>query len=251
MKTLKDKVVLVTGGASGIGLATANRFANVGCRVAVADLNGKAAVAAAQAITQSGGNAVGYALDTRSESSWKKVIGQLQKKQGPLHVVVNNAGTGRTVPLAQTTLAIWREINSVNTEGVFLGTKLGIEAIAKAGGGAIVNISSIRGVTGFAGSSAYCASKAAVRLLSKVAAIECAQAKNNVRVNCILPGYVETPLVAKNLTPARRKPLTQATPMGRFARPEEIADAIYYLASPQASYVTGTDLLVDGGYTAI
>ncbi len=251
MKTLKDKVVLVTGGASGIGLAAAKRFAGAGCKVAIGDLNGKAALAAAREIAASGGSAAGYTLDTRSESSWKKAIAQIQKKQGPLHVVVNNAGTGRALPLAETTLAIWREINSVNTEGVFLGTKLGIEAIAKAGGGAIVNISSIRGVTGFVGSSAYCASKAAVRLLSKVAALECAQAKNNVRVNCILPGYVETPLVAKNLTAARRKPLVQATPLGRFARPEEIADAIFYLASPQASYVTGTDLLVDGGYTAI
>ena len=251
MKSLKGKVVLVTGGASGIGLATAKRFAGAGCRVAIGDINGKAAVAAAREITAAGGHAAGYALDTRSESSWKKVLGQLQKKLGPLHVVVNNAGTGFVSPITQTTLAIWRRINSVNTEGVFLGTKLGIDAIARAGGGAIVNISSIRGVNGFSGSAAYCASKAAVRLLSKVAAIECAEAKNNVRVNCILPGYVETPLVAKNLTPARRKPLTQATPMGRFAQPEEIADAIFYLASPQASYVTGTDLLVDGGYTAI
>lgn len=251
MKNMKDKVVLVTGGASGIGLATAKRFASAGCRVAIGDLNGKAAIAAAREITAAGGIAVGYSLDTRSESSWKKVLTQLQKKLGPLHVVVNNAGTGSAVPLAQTTLALWRKVNAVNTEGVFLGTKLGIEAIEKAGGGAIVNISSIRGVTGYAGSSAYCASKAAVRLLSKVAALECAQAKNNVRVNCVLPGYVETPLVARNLTPARRKPLTQATPMGRFAQPAEIADAIFYLASPQASYITGTDLLVDGGYTAI
>ena len=250
MKSLKDQVVLVTGGASGIGAATVERFASSGARVAVADINGKAAVDTAAALKAKGLSAVAYALDTRSESSWKKVIAQIEKKQGPLRVVVNCAGIGRSLPLAQTTLAIWRETQSVNLEGVFLGTKYGIEAIARNGGGAIVNISSIRGVAGYPGSSAYCASKAGVRLLSKVAALECAQARNNVRINCILPGYVETPLVARSLTPKMRKPLTKATPMSRFAKPAEIADAIYYLASPQASYVTGTDLLVDGGYMA-
>ena len=250
MKTLKGKVVLVTGGASGIGLATARRFAADGCKVAIADLNMPAASAAAAGLRNDGFDVQAFALDVRREAAWQKVIAQIERRLGPLHVVVNNAGIGRSVPLLETTLAFWREITSVNLDGVFLGTRHGVAALAKNGGGAIVNISSIRGVAGFAGSSAYCASKAGVRLLSKVAALECAAAKNGVRVNCVLPGYVETPLVARQLPAATRRRLTQSTPMARFARPDEVADAIYYLASPQASYVTGTDLLVDGGFVA-
>lgn len=250
MKTLKGKVVLVTGGASGIGLATVRRFAEAGCKVALADINGNAAKAAANVLQADGLDVQAYTLDVRREAPWTKVIAQIERQLGPLHVVVNNAGIGRSVPLLETTLAFWREITSVNLDGVFLGTKHGVAALARNGGGAIVNISSIRGVAGFPGSSAYCASKAGVRLLSKVAALECAAAKNGVRINCILPGYVETPLVAKQLSPAIKRRITKSTPMSRLAKPEEIADAIFYLASPQASYVTGTDLLVDGGFVA-
>ena len=250
MKTLKGKVVLVTGGASGIGLATVRRFAEAGCKVAMADINSNAAKAAAKSLQAEGLDVHAHTLDVRREAPWKKAIGQIERRLGPLHVVVNNAGLGRPMPLLQTTLAFWRDITSVNLDGVFLGTKFGVAALAKNGGGAIVNISSIRGVTGYPGSSAYCASKAGVRLLSKVAALECAAAKNGVRINCILPGYVETPLVAKQLSPAIKRRITKSTPMSRLAKPEEIADAIFYLASPQASYVTGTDLLVDGGFVA-
>jgi len=250
VKTLKGKVVLVTGGASGIGLAAVRRFAAAGCKVAIADVNSRGATAAAAALVEEGFEARGYALDVRRETSWVKVIAQIEKQLGPLHVVVNNAGIGSTVPLLETTLEFWRKITAVNLDGVFLGTKHGVAALAKHGGGAIVNISSIRGVAGSPGSSAYCASKAGVRLLSKVAALECAEARNGVRINCVLPGFVETPLVAKHLPAAGRRRNTRATPMARFAKPEEIADAIHFLASPQSSYVTGTDLLVDGGYMA-
>jgi len=250
VKTLKGKVVLVTGGASGIGLAAVQRFAAEGCKVAIADLNRRAAAEAAAALAREGVTARAYALDVRREASWVKVIAQIEKQLGPLHVVVNNAGIGSPVPLLQTTLEFWRKITAVNLDGVFLGTKHGVAALAKNGGGAIVNISSIRGVAGSPGSSAYCASKAGVRLLSKTAALECAAAKNRVRINCVLPGFVETPLVAKHVPPAGRRRNTRATPMSRFARPGEIADAIHFLSSPQSSFVTGTDLLVDGGYMA-
>lgn len=248
--TLKGKVVLVTGGASGIGLATATRFATAGAHVAIVDIDGRAAAAAASTLRQPGVNVQGFALDVQSEADWKKLIARIERSLGPLHVLVNNAGIGLSRPIQETSLADWRKVTSVNLDGVFLGIKHGMTAIAKNGGGAIVNTSSIRGVTGAPGSSAYCASKAGVRLLSKVAALECAAAKNGVRVNCVLPGYVETPLVARSLKPAARRRLTQATPMARFAKPEEIAEAIFYLASPQSSYVTGSDLLVDGAYTA-
>ncbi len=250
MKKKQGNVALVTGGASGIGLATASRFASAGFAVAIADINAKGALAAASGLKAQGLSARAYTLDVRREAPWKKVIAQIERQQGPLRVVVNNAGIGRSVPLLETSLEFWREITAVNLDGVFLGTKHGVAALARNGGGAIVNISSIRGVTGLAGSSAYCASKAGVRLLSKVAALECAAARNGVRINCVLPGYVETPLVAKNLPAKLKRQITQSTPLARLAKPEEIADAIFYLASPQASYITGTDLLVDGGFVA-
>ena len=248
---ISEKVVLITGSASGIGFATARRFAEARATVVITDVARAGAEQAASRLVQDGHDVHALALDVRREAHWARVMRQIEKRFGRLDVVVNNAGVGKPEPLLETSLASWRFVTSVNLDGVFLGVKHGIEALARHGGGAIVNVSSIIGTVGTPNSASYAAAKGGVRQLSKVAALECAQAGNGIRVNCVLPGFVELPRKgAKAMTEQTRTRLIAATPQGRFATPQEIADAIYYLASPQASYITGTDLIVDGGYTA-
>ncbi|MES2257007.1 MAG: SDR family oxidoreductase [Pseudomonadota bacterium] len=249
---MSGKVVLVTGSATGLGLSTARAFGLAGATVAITDLELASARGAADTLVAEGIDAHAFALDVRREAHWPRVLRQLERRCGGLDVLVNNAGVGRSAPLVETSLADWRFVTQVNLDGVFLGIKFGIGAISQHGGGAIVNVASILGTVGTLNNAAYVAAKGGVRQLSKAAALECAAAGNGIRVNCVLPGYVEMPRApAKRMSAERRKQLLAATPMARFATPAEIADAIVYLASPQASYITGTDLIVDGGFTAL
>lgn len=183
-------------------------------------------------------------LDVQREAHWARVIHQIEHRFSRLDVVVNNVGVGRPGSIVDTSLADWRFVTSVNLDGVFLGVKHGIKALTRHSGGAIVNVSSIIGKVGTANNAAYAAAKGGVRQLSKVAALEYAA---GVRANSVLPGYVE--MGVKRMSADKRRTLLKATPMARFATPQEIADAIYYLASTESSYVTGTDLIVDGGFT--
>jgi NAD(P)-dependent dehydrogenase (short-subunit alcohol dehydrogenase family) len=242
MARLSGKVALVTGGAQGIGQATVEAFVREGALVVAGDIAPDQSVASDRLMP--------LRHDVTQEESWIETISIIERKFGKLNILVNNAGGGSLKPLVQTSLEEWRSMFAVNLDGTFLGIKHAIPAMTRAGGGTIVNLSSIRGVTGVANAGSYCAAKAGVALLTKVAALECAEAKINIRVNSVHPGFVLTPLNARVHTPAFRAKSMAETPLGRFAQPSEIADAILYLASDESSFVTGSGLMVDGGFTA-
>jgi 3(or 17)beta-hydroxysteroid dehydrogenase len=255
------KVALVTGAASGIGRATALLLAEEGATVAVTDLAEAAIHQVAKQITDAGGEALTIALDVTSEAAWQGAIQKILTFRGQLDIVVNNAGLSSAVPVTDMTLSEWRRVMAVNLDGVFLGTKHAVLAMRQGKGGSVVNVSSASGVKASAGASAYCASKAAVIQFTKTVALECAQRGDNIRVNAILPAGVMTPLWEemdfwKNLvaehgsTEGAWQALAQSTPLKRFARPEEIARGILFLASDESSYMTGAELVLDGGYTA-
>lgn len=251
MQRLSSKFALVTGAASGIGLATAQRFAEEGATVILADRNAErlaSALAELDAIS-SGHRAIH--LDVTLESAWAAAIREVDGVFGRLDILVNNAGFGRFCPIEETTLEEWRAVMAVNLDSVFLGTKHALPLLAKSGKGAIVNMSSVRGLVAGPNAGAYSAAKAGVRLFTKVTALECAAAGNGVRVNSIHPGHVETPLTAATYAdPTIARKFLEHTPLGRFAQPREIAEAIVFLASDESSYMTGAEVTIDGGMTA-
>lgn len=253
---LNEKVALVTGGASGIGRATALLFAREGAKVAVCDIDTEGAADVVRAIEAEGGVALALPLDVTQEAAWAAALGEITDTWGRFDVLVNNAGITDDAPLTELTLAQWRRVMAVNLDGAFLGTACAIKAMQASGKGAIVNVSSVAGIKASPGASAYCASKAAVLQLTKTAARECAKADLNIRVNSVAPGGVKTPIWEQTpFWPAiTESDLWQAapdaTPLKRFAQPLEIAEAILFLASDAASFITGTTLVVDGGYVA-
>ena len=248
---LSNRVALITGAASGIGLATARRFAQEDATVVLADRD-TAGLAAALTELQAGGDRhLAMALDVTIETDWIAAIEAIRTRYGRLDILVNNAGFGRFRSIADTTLDEWRATLAVNLDSVFLGTKHALPLLAECGRGAIVNMSSMRGLVAGPNSGAYSAAKAGVRLFTKVTALECAAARNGVRVNSVHPGHVETPLTAPAYAdPDVAKEFLAHTPLGRFAQPREIADVILFLASDEASYMTGSEVTIDGGVTA-
>lgn len=253
---LRDKVALVTGAASGIGRETALLFAREGAKVAATDIDRAGVEETAREIEAAGGSPLPIELDVTSEAAWKAAIRAVEAAWGTLTILVNCAGITDDAPLAELTLAQWRRVMATNLDGTFLGTAAAIKAMSPAGSGSIINVSSVSGLKASPGASAYCASKAAIIQLSKTAALECAQANNTIRVNCVVPGGVKTPMwEATPLWPhiassAAWQAAPEATPLHRFAHPLEIAQAILFLASDEASFITGTALVVDGGYSA-
>jgi NAD(P)-dependent dehydrogenase (short-subunit alcohol dehydrogenase family) len=250
------KVALVTGAASGIGRATAVRFAQCGARVAAADVNESGVRHTAEIVWSQNGECLAIGLDVTSAEDWNTVVGAVQDQWNGLDVLVNCAGISDDAPLVELALAQWRRVMSVNLDGTFLGTAAAMRAMAASGTGAIVNVSSLSGIKASAGAAAYCASKAAVIQLTRVAALEAAEAGHNIRVNCIVPGGVKTPMWEKTpLWPAIAEtaewqaPLSMP-PLKRFATADEIAQAIIFLASEAASYISGAVLTVDGGASA-
>lgn len=250
------QVALVTGAASGIGQATAVLLAEEGARVLVADIDEARMAETVARITRAGGVASARPLDVMSESAWDAAIDDVTKRWGPLHVLVNSAGIALVCGVADMTLDQWRRVLSINLDGVFLGTRAGIRAMRGSGGGSIVNVSSASGLKAAAASSAYCASKAAVIHFSKSAALECANDGSGIRINVVAPGGVKTPLWSKTegaaaIVESEIWQASAAAPLGkRFAEPVEIASCIAFLASAEASYVTGAVLPIDAGYTA-
>src|SRR5260370_445140 len=244
---LKDKVAIVTGGAHGMGEAEARLFAAEGAQVVVADILGKEAEAVAAHIRAGGGEASAATMDVRSEPAWVEVIAKTLASYGRLDVLVNNAGiSGRSVGDPDG-LEGWHRIIAVNQTSVFLGTKLAAEQMAKTGGGSIVNISSIMGfVGGTSGHPAYSASKGAVRIYTKSAAVR--YGPMGVRVNSVHPGYMPPMLNATNAN--ERADKISLTPLRRLGEPIEVAYGVLFLASDEASFVTGTELVIDGGYIA-
>lgn len=258
---VEGKRALITGAGSGIGKATALLLAREGARVAVTDLDLDGVQAVAEEVRAAGGDALALALDVTSETAWEAAITTLDEACDGLDILVPNAGIPLGKPVTEMSLAEWRGLMAVNVDGVFLAVKYGLPLMRKGGGGSIVIMSSAAGLKGMPNASAYCASKGAVRLFAKALALECAAAGDGVRVNSIHPGGVETPIWQKsgmwqNLVQklgseeAAWQALAHAAPLKRFAAPEEIAQAVLYLASDEASYVTGTELAVDGGFTA-
>jgi len=251
MGCLTNKIALVTGAASGIGRKTAERFAEEGAEVILADIAEEMLEVALGAVRRYAGEHQARVLDVTREATWIEASKWIDATFGRLDILVNNAGYGRFQTLEETSFADWRAIMAVNLDSVFLGTKYLLPLLARSGKGSIVNVSSIRGLVAGPGTGAYCASKAGVRLFTKSTALECAAAGNGVRANSIHPGQVETPLSAAALSdPSRRRATVDRIPLGRMGQPVEIAAAIVFLASDASSFMTGAELVVDGGFTA-
>lgn len=244
MGRLENRVSLITGAGSGIGEATARLFAAEGAIVILTDVNADAVAAVAHDI---GGTATHLPHDTADEEAWRAVIGEIAARHARLDILVNNAGYGAMAAICDITLADWRHMMSVNCDGVFLGMKHAIPIMPA--GGSIVNISSIFGKVGGAFVLPYAASKGAVTLMSKAAAIECAENGSGIRVNSLHPGFVGTPAFQR-MNVDQQKTMIDAHPLGRVALPDEIAEAALFLGSSASSFMTGSELVVDGGYTA-
>ena len=261
MGRVSGKVALVTGGAVGIGRACAIALAKEGASVVVADIQTTAGRECAAEIEQAGGKAVFLEQDTTSEERWIEVISETKSKFGRLDILVNNAGIAVAGPVTDCTLEDWRRQQAVNVEGVFLGVKHALPLMRAGGGGSIINLSSVAGMKGSPNLPAYCASKGAVRLFTKAVALECAQMRDGVRVNSVHPGIIETAIwgaIGDGLQGgepgANRLDLdavsAMATPLGVKGFPEDIAAGVVYLASDESRYVTGTELIIDGGMCA-
>ena len=246
---VSGKVALVSGGSRGIGAATARLLAEEGAAVVIGDVLEDEGVQTAVAINEAGGQASFVSLDVTKEEDWTRAVDTAVTDYGKLDVVVNNAGiSGRTI-VEDTTGDLWDQVMAVNAKGVFLGTKAAIPVLRAAGGGSIINISSIYGLIGSETSTAYHSSKGAVRLLTKSAAVQ--YAKEGIRVNSVHPGFVDSPMTARfHAEPEVRAERVGRTPLGRLGLPEDIAAGILYLASDESSFVTGSELVIDGGFTA-
>jgi NAD(P)-dependent dehydrogenase (short-subunit alcohol dehydrogenase family) len=244
---LKDKVAIITGGAHGMGEAEARLFAAEGAKVVVADILAGDAEAVASAIRADGGEAFSAKIDVTIEAEWTELIGKTLAAYRRLDILVNNAGISGSSVGDPDGLDGWHRIIAVNQTSVFLGTKLAAEQMAKTGGGSIVNISSIMGFVGATGGHpAYHASKGAVRIYSKAAAVR--YGPSGVRVNSVHPGYMPPMLNATNA--AERDDKIALTPLRRIGKPIEVAYGVLFLASDEASFVTGAELIIDGGFIA-
>lgn len=249
MSRLQGRIALVTGAASGIGLATSLRFAREGATLLLVDRNDVALRAARAALPEDGHETV--VLDVTDEKGWIALAERIAARFGKLDVLVNNAGFGKFGSIADTTLDQWRSIIAVNLDSVFLATKYMLPLLAASGRGAIVNMSSIRGIVGAPNTGSYCAAKGGVRMFTKATALECAAIGNGVRANSIHPGHIATPLTAPAYTDREiARTLLADVPLGRIGEAEEIADGILFLASDESRYMTGGEIVIDGGSTA-
>ena len=253
---LENKVALVTGGWNGIGKAICKRFAEEGAAVAVTDIDFGSARRVAEEITAAGGAAVAREQDVTDAGLWETLLPELAAELGGLNILVNNAGIGIPATVEVETLDGWRRTQSVNLESVFLGTQAAIRQM-KEQGGSIINVSSIEGIIGEPLMAAYNASKAGVRLFTKSVALHCAAENYQIRINSIHPGFVETALVANAVAQLGEKRgqekverVLSEIPMQRFGTPLEIANGCLFLASDESAYMTGSELVMDGGYTA-
>ncbi len=269
MNRVDGKVALVTGAGRGLGEAAARLLAEAGATVVITDLQTDAATRLAREIADQAGRAdAAHALghDVTSEDDWQRVIDTVTGRCGGIDVLVNNAGVALTGTIAETTLETWRKVVSVNLDGVFLGMKCVLPAMRPRtgqweGGGSVINISSILGLVGSPGAASYAASKGGVRLLTKTAALEFGRLGYGIRVNSVHPGYIETAMfdyavtrqVERGLvgtTEEGRQRLQSMHPIGRIGKPIDVARAVLWLASAASSFTTGSEVVVDGGYTA-
>ncbi|MBL8554620.1 MAG: glucose 1-dehydrogenase [Phenylobacterium sp.] len=251
------KVALVTGGASGIGRGVVEKLAEEGAFVVVTDIQDALGEEVAAGVRKAGGKAEYRSHDVTDEDAWIDVIGGVKARHGRLDILVNNAGIGIGGPILEMKLSDWRRQTAINLDGVFLGVKHGIPLMRESGdGGSIVNISSVAGLKGSPSLAGYCATKGGVRLFTKAVALECANAKDGIRVNSVHPGLIETPIwltVGDAINPGANAPpdldamSTLAVPLGVKGFPADIANGVLWLSSDEARYVTGLELVIDGG----
>ncbi|MFT3722938.1 MAG: glucose 1-dehydrogenase [Hyphomonadaceae bacterium] len=253
---LAGKVALVTGAASGIGKACAQALAREGAEVVLTDLQTARGEEVADRIAKGGGRARFWKQDVTSEAEWAHTVEQITRDHGRLDILVNNAGIAIGGQASEMSYDVWKRQQLVNSDSVFLGTRASLPLMRKGGGGSIINMSSVAGLQGAAELSAYCASKGAVRLFTKAVAVECAALKDGVRVNSVHPGIIDTPIwsafaeAGDNQAPDLDVMAADTVPMGVVGVPVDIANAVVFLASDESRYMTGSELIVDGGLTA-
>jgi 3(or 17)beta-hydroxysteroid dehydrogenase len=257
---VENKTAIVTGGGSGLGAASCELLARQGAKVVVTDVNAESAEQTANIIEQRGGKAIALHQDVVDQDRWQEVIDTTVSEFGGLDVLVNNAGIvgAGVVPMEDVSFESWRQVMTINLDAVFLGCQAAIREMKSSEGGSIINISSIMGIVGGAG-AAYNASKGGVRLLSKSVAVYCGNNRYNIRCNSIHPGYIWTPMVkgivdsvAEVDTEEALKLMLEAKhPIGRLGEADDIAQGVLFLASDESSFMTGSELVIDGGYTAV
>jgi NAD(P)-dependent dehydrogenase (short-subunit alcohol dehydrogenase family) len=257
MGRVQNKVALITGGAMGLGQASAQRLAEEGAKVVITDIADSEGQAAADSINTSGGEAIFLHHDVTQENEWIDIIQKAVSHFGALHILVNNAGIALTGNILDMSMEDYRLQNAINLDGVFLGMRYAIPAITVSGGGSIINLSSVAGIKGAPGLCAYAMTKGGVRLLSKSVARECIALENNIRVNSVHPGIIETAIWDKmggDDVGENRTRISEAAesviPGGKIGQPVNIANGVLFLASDESSYMTGSELVIDHGFTA-
>jgi NAD(P)-dependent dehydrogenase (short-subunit alcohol dehydrogenase family) len=256
MGQVDGKIAIVTGGASGIGAACTTTLAREGAKVVVTDLDDTGGQAVVHKIESAGGEAIFLHHDVTLEESWPAIIEATERRFGRLDVMVANAGIGILCKAVEMSLADWRRQTAVNLDGVFLSVKYAVPAMRRAGGGSIIITSSVAGLRGSAGLAGYCATKGGVRLFAKAVAMECAAEGDGIRVNTVHPGVIDTPIWTKlpassgNNAPIDPNEVAKTgVPFGRAGQAQDIANGVLFLASDASSYMTGAELVIDGGMT--
>jgi NAD(P)-dependent dehydrogenase (short-subunit alcohol dehydrogenase family) len=256
MGQVEGKVAIVTGGASGIGAACAATLAREGAKVVITDIDDASAQAVVGKIVAAGGEAICLHQDVSIEEEWPGVIEATERRFGQLNVMMANAGIGILCKAIEMSLADWRRQTAVNLDGVFLSVKYAVPAMRRAGGGSIIITSSVAGLRGSAGLAGYCATKGGVRLFAKAVAMECAAEGDGIRINTVHPGVIDTPIWTKISSAAgRNTPIDpnevskSGVPLSRVGQAQDIANGVLFLASDASSYMTGAELVIDGGMT--
>ncbi len=250
MSRVEGKVAIVTGGAHGIGRATARMLAEEGASVAVTDVDDTAGQETVRQIVEADGVAAFFDHDVTSEADWVRVVDEVEETYGVPDVLVNNAGIYHIEPISETSVEDWKALMDVNVTGVFLGLKHCTPPMAEAGRGSVINLSSVAGLVGVANHACYGASKGAVRTMTKDAAIELAE--DGVRVNSVHPAYIDTQMAdyGAEVQDATKEDLDAMHPLGHMGEPDDVAYAVLYLASEESKFMTGAELVLDGGFTA-